>query len=159
MVFKRLHLNSLELLSAIADSENPTAFLCEKLDNVSAKEKDELQNALHELTECGFLRITWADKKPSHVIINSSTRTYKEHFAKYELSQSYEQIERIRIGNNNNISKSVIAGSLNVSKEKQKHSFYKKHPIICGFLISLIAGIVLLFSFWQQFILFIEELF
>ena len=41
----------------------------------------------------------------------------------------------------------------------KKKTFFDKHPVICGFLISLVAGIVLLFSFWEKLISFLEGLF
>ena len=39
---------------------------------------------------------------------------------------------------------------------KEKKRFYDKHPWICGILVSLFVGIILLFSFWQNIITWIE---
>lgn len=65
----------------------------------------------------------------------------------------------IQIGDNNTISNSTISERIETDKEsKKKRSFYEKHPIICGFLISLVAGFVLLFSFWGKIISFLEGL-
>ena len=56
----------------------------------------------------------------------------------------------INIGDNNKIKNANIAERLEINDDQSvKKSFYEKHPVICGFLISLVAGIVLLFSFWD----------
>ena len=52
----------------------------------------------------------------------------------------------INIGDNNKIKNANIAEKLEINDDQSvKKSFYEKHPVICGFLISLVAGIVLLF--------------
>ena len=63
------------------------------------------------------------------------------------------------IGDNNKISNSIIAGNISSSETMKKKTFFERHPVICGLLISLSAGIVLLFSFWTKIIEFIERLF
>lgn len=66
----------------------------------------------------------------------------------------------INIGNNNKIKNSNIAEKLNMKeKPSVKKNFYEKHPIICSFLISLMTGIILLFSFWDKIISMIEGAF
>lgn len=60
----------------------------------------------------------------------------------------------ISIGNGNKINKSTIAEK--VENRETKKRFFDKHPIICGFMISLIAGLILLFSFWKLIIKWIE---
>lgn len=66
----------------------------------------------------------------------------------------------VNIGNNNKIKNSNIAENIEVKDVPTvKKSFYEKHPVICGFLISLVAGIVLLFSFWDKIISLIEGVF
>lgn len=66
----------------------------------------------------------------------------------------------INIGDNNKIKKSNIVEKLEVKEiPNVKESFYKKHPVISSFLISLIAGIILLFSFWDKIINMVEGVF
>lgn len=65
----------------------------------------------------------------------------------------------VKIGNNNTIKNSNIAETMNgniTNPPNNKKTFYDKHPIICGFIISLVAGIVVLFSFWNNIINWIE---
>ena len=63
----------------------------------------------------------------------------------------------INIGDNNKIKNSYIAEKSEIpSPVPEKKSFYEKHPVICSFLISLIAGVVVLFSFWTEIISWIE---
>lgn len=63
----------------------------------------------------------------------------------------------IKIGNNNKISKSTI--SENCTLQEEKKNFNDKHPILCGILISVIAGLILMFSFWEPILKFIESIF
>ena len=66
----------------------------------------------------------------------------------------------IKIGDDNRIHNSMIAEKIETTQDAiKKKTFFEKHPIICGFLISLAAGIVLLFSFWEKLISFLEGLF
>ena len=60
----------------------------------------------------------------------------------------------------NKIKNANIAEKLEINDDQSvKKSFYEKHPVICGFLISLVAGIVLLFSFWDRIVNLIEGVF
>lgn len=68
----------------------------------------------------------------------------------------------VNIGNNNRIVNSNISECIedgNASTKIEKKRFFERHPVICGFLISLIAGFFLMFSFWKEIIAFIEGLF
>lgn len=67
----------------------------------------------------------------------------------------------IKIGDENNIKNTIIIDGKdnNVSVDANNRNWIKKHPIISSFLISLLSGAVLLFSFWQDAISFIENLF
>lgn len=66
----------------------------------------------------------------------------------------------INIGDNNKIKNAYIAEKMEIHDNPSiKKSFFEKHPVICSFLISLAAGIILLFSFWDKFISLIEGAF
>lgn len=65
----------------------------------------------------------------------------------------------IKIGNNNKISNSTIANTVNSNMETTKKSWYEKHPIIGGIIISVIGSVILLFSFWGDIIKFLEGVF
>lgn len=60
----------------------------------------------------------------------------------------------ISIGNGNKINKSTIAE--NIENKETKNRFSDKHPIICSLVISIITGVILLFSFWNSIIKWIE---
>ena len=157
MEFIWLPSNSRELLSEIVNTDNPSSLLREKYKKASRAEEEELDGILRELSEKGFLKIMWADDMPYHVTIYNSARTYEEQRQEYERLQSNKQ-KGITIGNNNKIQNSVIAESVSGIDKAKKKTFFEKHPVICSLLISLAAGIILLFSFWQQLIRFIEGL-
>lgn len=63
----------------------------------------------------------------------------------------------IKIGNNNKIKKSKIGH--NYGSTPPKENFFTKHPLISGVIISMIAGFIMLFSFWEKIVKWIENLF
>ena len=66
----------------------------------------------------------------------------------------------IHIGNNNTIKNSVIADKSQINQEKK--TWTQRHPIIAGIIISVMAGVlvgvILLFSFWKDIVVYIESL-
>jgi len=65
----------------------------------------------------------------------------------------------IKIGNNNKIIKSNISEKTSVLTDVRNKSFFSKHPIISTILISLLVGFALMFSFWDNIVIFIEQIF
>ena len=65
----------------------------------------------------------------------------------------------IIIGNNNNIKQSIVAENCSDGIIPKNKNFLQKHPFASGILISVIAGFILMFSFWEKIRLFIEGLF
>jgi hypothetical protein len=170
MKFTELPRNSKKLLDEIVEAENPTQLLCDRFENSSTKEDEELRSLIKELCQLEYIRIPmWAGNKPYHVVVNNSARTYDEQLARYEEEKRMQREtvcigtindQSVKIGNGNKISNLNIAGRIENHSDSVpsdvKKSFYKKHPIICSFLISLLAGIVVLFSFWSKVVKFIE---
>lgn len=62
----------------------------------------------------------------------------------------------INIGNNNKIKNSNICENGIVPESKK--TFAEKHPIFIGLMCSFIIGLLLMFSFWEDIILFLEGL-
>lgn len=156
MMFQKLPSNSRKLLDEIISAENPVSLLCDKLTEASPQQYQELRGILRELQKKDYLEVLWANNKPYHVTVNNSARTYEERLAKYE---AREQVQNITIGSNNKIKNSTIAGVLNTNGADTSKGFYEKHPVFCSVLISFLVGLILLFSFWDQVISFIEGLF
>lgn len=159
MNFQKLPSNAQSLLKEIVSSDNPVELLCDKFSKATPREAEELRGILRELKEKKYVTIQWASNKPYHVSVNNSARTYEEQLSEYNAQKQATGSQSITIGNNNKISNSTIANNLKGGETNKNKGFYEKHPVICGFLISLVAGIVLLFSFWNQIITFIEGLF
>lgn len=65
----------------------------------------------------------------------------------------------IQIGDNNKIENSIVTENGTVDKGIQKKVFAERHPILIGLVISLIAGFILMFSFWKDIISWLENLF
>lgn len=157
--FEKLPKNEHELLTRILNSDNPTDFLCKEFESATPQAKELLRSILKGLTDKGFLVIRWADNVPYHVVINNTARTYEERLSDYEQSLKQQNGINITIGDNNTIKNSIIAGKVNTNGANQKKNFYERHPLICGLLISLFAGFILLFSFWNQIVQLIEGVF
>lgn len=158
MEFHKLLSNTRILLKEIIDAEEPADFLSSRLEKASAKEKQGLKAMLRELKEKGYISIEWADNKPYNVIIHNSAITYEEQLSEYNRQKQSPGTQTITIGNKNSISNSTIAGVV-MTENNVRKGFYEKHPVLCGFIISLVAGVILLFPFWQKIISFIEGLF
>ena len=167
MEFKKLPANSKKLLDEILQSDNSVQMLCERFESASRKEDEELRCILKELREEGFVKVSWASNKPYRVNISTSARTYSERLAEYEAMMHEKVIYNIdtvnnnsvNIGDGNKISNSKIANVITNDSSQEKKSFFEKHPVICSFLISLAAGVMLLFSFWSEIVKWIEGVF
>lgn len=170
MGFEVLSPDAKQLFDGIIQSDNPTQFVCSKLENLSAEEVEKVKSSLKELTRKDYISIKWANNKPYLVFICDSARTYNDELLANE-EQSYSERKSggkivynssIHIGSGNKITKSDIFIDSNKKSQKlpfKKKSFYERHPIICAFLISLVAGFVLLFSFWKNIVDFMEGVF
>ena len=156
MGFQKLPSNSRALLGEIVSTDNPVSLLCDKSKKASPQQYQELRGILRELQEKGYLEVLWANNKPYHVTVNNSARTYEEQLAEYEVKK---QVQNITIGSNNKIKNSTIAGTINTNGADTSKGFYEKHPVFCSVLISFLVGLILLFSFWDKVISFIEGLF
>lgn len=64
----------------------------------------------------------------------------------------------IKIGNDNKLKNVTIAEKIEVSdKHKAENKkLAERHPILTGLFCSLVVGIWLMFSFWQDIVSFIE---
>ncbi|EJT6154770.1 hypothetical protein ABE450_000543 [Clostridium perfringens] len=65
----------------------------------------------------------------------------------------------IKIGDNNKIkNSSIIDNSNSTSDNTNKESFANRHPILIGIICSIIASIIMMFSFWDKVSDFIKSL-
>lgn len=65
----------------------------------------------------------------------------------------------INIGNNNKIKRSNIGHKFTSNKNQatKNQTLFEKYPILISFLISFLVGFILLFSFWETIIDWIEK--
>lgn len=63
----------------------------------------------------------------------------------------------IKIGDNNKIKKSQIGHTYN--SNPPQGNIFTKHPFITGVIISMVASFIMLFSFWEKIINWIENVF
>ena len=166
MSFNKLPSNSKKLLDDILQADNPADMLSKRFEGLSHKEDEELRSIIRELRENGYINLSWADNKPYRVVINNSARTYNEQLEEYEannhsINNTYITDNSIKIGDNNKIANATIAGKIEKSayNNEDKKSFAERHPVLLSLLISLLAGFILLFSFWKDIIDWIEGLF
>ena len=84
MGFNRLPSHSEKLLLEIVNVDNPSQLLCNRFEQASSKEDDELRGIIRELRQEGYINVKWADNIPYFVTLNNSARTYKEQLAEYK---------------------------------------------------------------------------
>ena len=60
----------------------------------------------------------------------------------------------IQIGNNN-----IIKNSTFNESEIKKKNWIERHPVLISIAGSFLVGFILLFSFWQDIISYLEEIF
>ena len=166
MSFEKLPFNSKALLDALVSADNPTQELCKRWDSTAGTELDELKGIITELRQQGYINVIYADNKPYIVTLTNAARTYNERLAKYESEKSRQSAtyivdQSIRIGNNNNINKSNIVSRMEsqAGNNTSPKKFSGKHPVLLSVIVSLITGFVLMFSFWQDIVNWIEEVF
>ncbi len=63
----------------------------------------------------------------------------------------------IHIGDHNRFTNVTIAEK--IDHELSKKTFAERHPIWIGLFCSFVVGVVLLFGFWSDVVVFIESLF
>lgn len=164
MQFKKLPSNSRKLLNELLATDNPVELLCRKIEQSSSSEKDELCGILRELREEGYIHVKWASNLPYIVTIHNKARTYEERLAEYESELAASKTtyiyhdHSVRIGDGNKINKSVIGSDVDISNPPEKKSFWNDHPLLVGIVGAVIAGVILMFSFWESIVAFIEGL-
>ena len=169
MSFKKLPSNTKRLLDEILNAENPTQYLSDRFDAATAQEDDELRGLLRELKEGGYITIPmWADNKPYHVIVNNAARAYDETLAEHEAEKTAVQNityhitdQSVTIGDGNKIKGSTIAGKIensSISKPKKK-PFFADHPLLVTIIGGVVVAFIMLFSFWEKIVSWIEGLF
>lgn len=168
MEFRKLPSNSRKLLFEIVNADNAVQFLCDRFEKATSKDADELRGILRELREAEYVTVKWASNKPYQVTVNNAGRMYEERLAEYESERA--AIEKttyyansitnnsVQIGDGNRIKNSTIGNSVQNQKEDH-HSFFRDHPVLTGIVTAVIAGALLMFSFWQDIVKWIEGLF
>lgn len=169
MSFNKLPSNTKELLDEIINAKNPTQYLSDRFDSATATEDDELRSLLRELKDGGYITIPmWAGNKPYHVVINNAARTYDERLAEHEKERAAVQNitynitdKSVTIGNGNKIKDSTIAGEIDNSSVNtpEKKSFFVDRPVLSAIIAGVIVAFVMMFSFWEKIVDFIEGLF
>ena len=165
MLFNKLPSNTKRLLDEIIAAENPTQYLSDRFDVATSTEDDELRCLLRELKEGGYITIMWAENKPYRVVINNAARTYNERLAEYEAERVAVQNitynitdQSLTIGNGNKIKGSTVAGKIE-NNTPEKKSLFVDHPVLSAIIAGVIVAFVMMFSFWEKIVDFIEGLF
>lgn len=165
MQFKKLPSNSRKLLNELLAADNPVELLRQKIEQSSPSEKDELYGILRELREEGYIHVKWASNLPYIVTINNKARTYEESLAECEAEVASQKPtyvyhdHSVRIGDGNRINKSTIGSDVDASSPAERKNFWNNHPLLVGIIGAVVAGFILMFSFWGNIVEFIEGLF
>ena len=165
MLFNKLPSNTERLLDEIIAAENPTQYLSDRFDVATSTEDDELRCLLRELKEGGYITIMWAENKPYRVVINNAARTYNERLAEYEAERVAVQNitynitdQSLTIGNGNKIKGSTVAGKIE-NNTPEKKSLFADHPVLSAVIAGVIVAFIMMFSFWDKLVSWIEGLF
>lgn len=149
--------SAIKTLKEINNSENATEYLSNRFECCSSSEqKEELRSILRELSRLGCIKIMWADNSPWYVNVDRNlidTILNKESIG--------TEKSAITIGNNNTIKNSIISsGPVQMEPTSSaRKTFVERHPVLITTIVSLGVGILLMFSFWDHIISFIENLF
>ena len=107
----------------------------------------------------------WAENKPYRVVINNAARTYNERLAEYEAERVAVQNitynitdQSLTIGNGNKIKGSTVAGKIE-NNTPEKKAFFAERPLLATIIGGVIVAFIMLFSFWENIVDFIEGLF
>ena len=164
-MFIKLPTDAKKLLDEIVQSANPSEVLCEKLENATDREDEELRGIIRDLHQAGYINVQWADDLPYNVIVYNSARTYNEMLDEYEKQFIIYNNQSINIGDNNVIKNSQISNKAEKGSNNSfdKKSFASRHPVLLSIIISsataFVIGFILLFSFWKEIVKWIEGLF
>lgn len=160
MSLKMLPKNSKQLLDEIIAADNPVDMLVKRFGVLTNGEAAELRSMVRELCKERLINVQWADNVPYFVTISNLARTYNERIQEHESKKSdgITIDKSVKIGNGNIICDSTIAGMVN-KEDSPKKTFWEKHPILTGVIVAVIAGFILMFSFWEKIVTFIEGIF
>lgn len=148
--------SAVKTLTEIKNAKNTTEYLRNRFEGSSSEQEEELRSVLRELSRLGCVKIMWADNSPWYVDVD-------RNLIDTILNQVAGTTEKgaIKIGNNNTIKNSIISsGAAQVkTTTPAKRTFAERHPVLVSALVSLGIGILLMFSFWDRIISFVENLF
>ncbi|MBQ6272117.1 MAG: hypothetical protein IJK65_10425 [Clostridiales bacterium] len=144
-----------ELLSELKSAVDPNECLKEKYASFTEEEQKKLTETVGELERMGFLSVFWADDMAYHIkLVNERIEPQVKGSNEKQASTKV-----IIVGNNNSIHNSNIGINNSVSERQEKKSFWEKHPFALALITAILAGGVLMFSFWGKIVEFIEGLF
>ena len=160
MSLKKLPQNSKHLLDEIIETDNHTDMLAKGYVGLTNNDAAELGSIIHALNKVGFINVQWTDKLPNNVTINNVARADNKRLQEDASGEGASIIinQSIKIGDGNKICDSTIA-SLVQKNSSPKKTFWEKHPILTGVIGAVIAGAILMFSFWEKIVTFIEGVF
>lgn len=162
MGFYKLSAVAEELLQDILTDENPVQLLRDRFKGLDHRADEEFRSIIRELRENGYISLSWADNLPYRVVINPSARVYFEQKREAEerVASTTFIDQSIHIGDGNKFKHVRVGHSKDErSEDSKRKNIVERHPIITSAIISLLVGLVLMFSFWGNIIQWIEGLF
>ena len=157
MRFDKLPSNSQKFLNELINCEQPESLLKNKVMKSSPDDRNKLYAVLDELKERGFIQVEGSYLEPKKIVLSNLARTYEEQLIMSKLPSKKAAGQSISIGDGNRFKNTTI--SITNNSDNQRKNFFEKHPIICGIIISVIAAFVMMFSFWEQIVAFVEGFF
>lgn len=142
------------LLRILNDARSPNEYLEKRYKNAAEKDVKELNSLVGELEIEGYVSVFWADNIAYHIMLTGKSE--KDCYTDDKGNQNHSSIV---IGNNNKIVNTTIVGNDNTVGEKEKKTFWEKNPFLTALITAVLAAFIMLFSFWDRVVSFIEGLF
>ena len=150
-----MSLSARVLLSELESAKDPNACLEKKYNSCTDQEREALNEVIGELENAGFLSVFWADDIAYHITLKKCNN--ENNTVANNVSNGAETV--LIMGNNNTIRDSNIEINSNVVGDQEKKKFWEKHPFALALITGVIVAFVMMFSFWNKIVDFIEGLF
>lgn len=139
------------LLNELKNAKDPNLYITDKYQSCTKQEKNSLNKTLGELERLGYLSVLWADNIAYFIAFKNGINDNVNNM------NCAENV--LIIGDNNKINNSNIGVNNSLVGEQEKKRFWEKHPLALALIATIIATFIMMFSFWDILVAFIEGLF
>lgn len=144
-----------DLYDHLRSSDNPAEAAANLFEGIGFDEDVRLRFLFRALKDEGLIKVFWAGNRSYRVVAYDEMATAPTGTT---VVNHYDD-HSVTIGAGAHVKNSSIGSSIAQTNGGDKKGFYEKHPVACTVVLSLLVGLVLMFSFWKDAIAFLEGLF